>query len=97
MPEKPITPKEAASGSHVPDIVIETVNDYLKSYGSAQRIVLKQDELVNALIEKGLSRSEIFGRGWLDFEGMFVQAGWDVEYEKPGYNEPGSACFIFSR
>jgi hypothetical protein len=96
MPVKPITPREATSGAHIPDIVIETVNDYLRARGGASRIVLHQDELVTRLVdEKGLNRKEIFDKGWLNFEDLFRKSGWKVEYEKPGFNEADRAYYVF--
>lgn len=97
MPVKPITPREAASGAHIPDIVIETVNDYLKARGSAARITIRQDELVSQLVKKGLDRVEIYDNGWLNFEDLFRKTGWDVEYEKPGFNEADQAYYVFER
>lgn len=95
MPVKPITPKEVASGQEeIPDIVIETVNQYLQSRGGSRRIVLKQKTLLQRLEEQGLSRTDIFDKGWLDFESLFEEAGWDVTYDKPGC-EDGEAMFIF--
>ena len=75
MPVKPITPKEAASGQQIPDIVIETVNRYLQGRGGSRRIVLKQNHLLQQLEEQGLLRTDIFEKGWLNFEPLFIEAG----------------------
>lgn len=96
MSVKPITPKEASSGRHIPDVVIETVNEFLRSRGASRRIVLPVDLLVRDLVAKGLDRKEIFDQGWLDFEDRYIQAGWDVEYDKAAYNETGVSKFIFT-
>ena len=95
MPVKPITPKEAASGQQIPDIVIDTVNRHLQSCGGSRRIVLSQNILLQRLEEQGLLRADIFDKGWLNFEPLFEEAGWDVTYDKPGYCEAGDAIFIF--
>ncbi len=42
-------------------------------------------------------RKQLFEKGWLDVEPIFKKAGWDVEYDKPGYNESYPATFKFSR
>ena len=97
MPVRPITPKEASAGGNIPDVVLETVNDYLKARGSMDRIVLTQNELLTLLEGKGVNRREAFEKGWLNFEEVYRAAGWDVEYDKPGYNESSSAFFTFSR
>lgn len=95
MPVRPITPKEAASGPPIPDVVIETVNRYLQDLGGSRRIVLHQNRLLRLLEEQGLSREDIFEKGWLNFEPLFIEAGWNVTYDKPGYCEEGEAMFIF--
>lgn len=99
---KPITPKEVHAAHYVtrkiPDVVITTVNQLLleKANRSAS-ITLNQNEILERLDKAGLSRSEVFGRGWLDFEPVYSDA-WDVKYGSPapGYNEEREAVFIFT-
>ena len=35
--------------------------------------------------------------GWLDVEGIYRKAGWDVEYDSPGYCEDYPATFKFRK
>lgn len=44
-----------------------------------------------------LFTNQIFDEGYLDVEPIFREAGWDVEYDKPGYNESYGAYFIFTK
>ena len=34
-------------------------------------------------------------RGWLDIEPIYEQAGWQVKFDKPAYNESYKAFFVF--
>lgn len=40
---------------------------------------------------------EVFKKGWLNVEYLFRAAGWEVQYDKPGYNETYEAYFTFSK
>lgn len=98
---KAITPQECLSqaGNHISDMVIEVVNDMLKKeYRKGQAVVLKQDDIIEEIQKRdiNLTREQIFGKGWLDFEPVFERAGWKVTYDKPGYNESYAATFEFS-
>ena len=99
---KPIAPQEFLDhyGSKIPDKVIETVNELLlqscKQEGMT-RIVLNQTQVVEALLEKGFDRSEIFSKKYLDFEPTFRQAGWSVEWLPAAYYESkSSSIWIFT-
>lgn len=54
-----------------------------------------QSEIIAGLILEGYQKQEILGNGWLDFEVVYEEAGWDVVYDKPGYNESYGANFTF--
>lgn len=43
------------------------------------------------------SRQFIFDKHWLDIEDTYRKAGWNVEYDKPGYCENYDAYFVFSK
>ena len=105
---KPITPTEAIQRCQamIPDFVLESVNELLVQNANKNVIRLKQDTVIELIIEKMLTlnpdalesecRTTIFDNGWLDFEELYRQAGWVVEYYKPAYNETGNASFNFS-
>jgi len=42
-------------------------------------------------------RSEIINNGWLNIEEAYRAADWEVEYDKPAYNETYRAHFIFKK
>ncbi len=79
-----------------PELVLETVNRLLTEKITVDgRARIKQDEIMAILVEGGLNRREIFDKHWLDFEDRYRAAGWEVKYDKPGYNESYDAYFEF--
>lgn len=95
---KPISPDDVVA-SEIPDFVIDIVNRLIRqNYQSRRKCsVIEQREIVKeikALINiYGLE----FDIKWLDFEEMYRNAGWNVEYDKPGYNESYEATFKFTK
>lgn len=98
---KPITPQEcsAQAGSHIPELVVESVNALLKKKYSGGRATFTQDEVIAEIQKRGdtISREQIFDSKWLDFEPLFRRAGWDVEFDKPGYCETYDANWKFTK
>lgn len=98
---KPLTPKEfqKSYGNSIPDVVIETVNDLLRkeaSYEGKRFIQLRQVDVVDALVAKGIAREAIFTNRYLDFEHEFRKAGWTVTWNKGAYYEPeGTSHWVF--
>lgn len=97
---EPITPKQfkEAYGSGIPDVVIETVNELLLSkcrFEGQKRVCLKQNEVVDALVAKGIERNSIFDKKMLDFEPLFRSKGWKVEWNKGAYYETDASNWIF--
>ena len=93
----PYTPKEArdANANQLPDKVIETVNNLLAIQGGSNRIVIYQKDVLKTLLTH-YSMEEIRERHFLDIENTYRSRGWEVEYEKPGYNETGEPHWVFS-
>ena len=97
---KPITPAEV--GKHqatiIPAVVFEVVNTLIASNFMNGSATVKQDSIVDGiLIASDITRNEIFQKGYLNFEEAYREAGWEVEYDKPGYNESYSAYFEFTK
>jgi hypothetical protein len=99
---RPISPDEVIScrPDQFPAEVLESFNELLvenSSIGSSGKLNAKlmQYEILVRMEAKGLSRSDIFNKGWLNVEMAFRSAGWDVIYDKPGYNETYKPYFIF--
>jgi hypothetical protein len=105
MSVNPITPGEASKRKlkDIPDFVIEAFNDLIVRKFSGSQATVKQDEVVELIMEKAkeakvdVTRDQLFENHWLDVEPYFMRAGWKVDFDKPGYNESYDAYFVFSK
>lgn len=95
---KPVNPNEAIQLKKevIPQEVIEAFNELIAQNFDGYEAVIKQKDVVELMVEKGLSRGEIFRRNWLDIEPIYELAGWKVVFDKPAYNETYEATFTFS-
>ncbi len=98
---KPISPNDIAETKfeQFPDAVFLAVNALLAERYTNGRARFNQDEVIDRIIgfNDKLERSEIFARGWLNFEEVYRDAGWEIEFDKPAYFEDYTAFWIFSR
>lgn len=103
---KPLTPDEVQTLHHknIPSEVIEAINELLvlKYRRPLLDIRITQREIIDAAqikFQSMIKRStnEIFENGWMDFEPVFRNNGWDVSYDRPGWNESYEAFYLFSR
>ena len=98
MSVKPITPSDIpnAKKNIIPDAVFEVVNELIAKNYSGRSARVTQADIVNKLAGRGISNSQIYAEKYLDIEEIYEQNGWDVEYDKPGYNESYGAYFVFT-
>ncbi|SRR6266581_4402026 len=106
---KPISPDQIAveKRKHVPDAVIEVWNKLIAEKFSNGSALIYLEEAVKALeniaTEPGVdspvtvSRCHIYGSGWLDIEPIYREAGWIVDFDKPGFNETYKATYFFKK
>jgi len=96
----PISPKDVGKQqqSQIPEWVIDTINRLIAANMNGPTSRILQKDIVEALMKRdsSVSRNDISERGWLNFEPMYREAGWEVYYDKPGYNESYEANFTFS-
>ena len=94
---QPIQPEDIAEEfiKSIPPEVIESFNELIVLHFNGDSSVVLQAEVVERMLEKGLSRKDIYSRGWLNVESIYRKAGWSVDYDRPGYNEVYPAKFIF--
>lgn len=97
MSVSPIRPDEVASQkqNEFPDWAIEVWNRLIAMAWSSGRAVVKQGDAVSALREANQGIDPI--HDFLEVEDIYRQAGWDVEYDKPGFNESYPATFTFAK
>ena len=103
---KPITPDEIVDRKRevIPDFVFEAFNYCIVEEWDGRSATVGQDEVIDyimSLIEKegikDVERQDLFDKHWLDIEDIYREAGWDVYYDKPAYNETYEATFKFSK
>jgi hypothetical protein len=103
---KVFTPEDVRINSkYIPDFVYDVFNHLLtEKWNNGKPIIISQEEVVNRIICKHnwlfddieISRQEIFEHHWLDVEPEYRNAGWNVEFDKPGYNESYKAFYTFT-
>jgi len=96
---KPITPKEALDIklTRIPDEVIKIFNDLIIENLKNDRSTIQQEKVVDLIsMTLGIPVKDIFKQSLLDIEKYYEKAGWDVVYDRPGYNEDYPATFKFS-
>ena len=100
---KPIKPNEIKKQQleNIDPEMIQAVNELLmkefESYScslSQQDIIAKYFELKN-LENTTINRKIMFDRKQLNFEPLLEKEGWNVTYDRPGYNETYEASFKF--
>lgn len=95
---KPITPNEVGAHKRVifPDFVFDAFNHMIAAKSVNGRSSFQQEEVIEKIMELGGVRRElVFDNNWLDVEAAYEDAGWSIEYDKPGYNENYPAIFTF--
>lgn len=93
----PIKPSEIVKAQNIPEDVFTIFNELIVNNFNGNDSTVYQEEVVDALVEKGHNRDVIFNKGWLNVEEAYRKAGWAVEYDKPAYNETGRAYFTFKK
>lgn len=99
---KAITPEGviALKQKNIPAVVFEAFNDLIAANFTSGEASFTQNEVVDAILVKfplsPPTRQYIFDAGWLNVEEVYDFAGWDVDYDKPGYNETYEANFTFT-
>lgn len=94
---EPIKPSEVKSIK--PSEVVETFNELIQKYWNGEEAVIKQREAVDIICEKmNCNEKHLLDNKLLDIEQLYRDAGWRVEYHKPGYNEnPFPNYFKFTK
>lgn len=100
---KPISPNKVtkAKSSKIPPEVVEAFNELITENWSGRSARVTQDEAVSRIMAKmnieQKNRYLVFDNSYLDVEPLFEDAGWKVEYDKPGHCETYEAYFVFSK
>lgn len=83
----PIKPSEIKKIA--PEAVYDCFNFLIAQQltGNNDTATVLQSDVVKMLVEKGFSEKEIIDKRMLDIEDEYRKAGWEVEYDKPAFNE----------
>lgn len=99
MAVAPIKPSEIVTvkSTILPDGVMEAFNELIAQKFSGNYAQVYQKDVVSLILQKipGAKRDDIFTNDWLEIEDIYRAAGWEVEYDKPGYTESYSPSFKF--
>ena len=107
-PVEPISPKDVLGLKEkvIPFEVIEAFNEMIASKFDGRQSRFVQKDVVKLILKKfdeygnkdagRVGNKRVFDNDWLDVEPLYEKRGWNVEYDKPGYNETYDAMFIFS-
>jgi hypothetical protein len=89
--------------TQIPEDVIVAWNEVIAEHYSEGASKFTQDVIIKRIIDKmkatgarGIDRSEVFAKHWLDVEDLYRANGWKVDYDKPGYNETYESHFTFT-
>lgn len=99
---KPIKPSEIQDlkNAQIPEWVIECVNKIIvdKWNGRQAQFTLKEImSMVMVAAPEGTTRNQIYDNHWMNFEDLYRREGWEVEFNKAGYNETFDDFFVFSK
>lgn len=98
---QPIAPHEVVEKklNQIPDVVIESFNELIAKNFNGRDATITQDEVIERILSKNskFDRRSIYDNHWLDVEDIYRSIGWNVQYDKPGYNETYRAFFIFKK
>lgn len=98
---KILTPEDAKQEklTSIPDFVYQAFNNLLVRNYDAYSITISQNEVIQEILRlcylEDVTKETIFKNRWLDVEEEYRKNGWEVNYDKPGFNESGSAFFVF--
>lgn len=93
-----ISPDDVDLTNVIPKYVTDAVNNLIKkNYRGKGSFTIKQKEIVAEIKKKKKVSSQfLFENNYLDFEDIYREQGWKVEYDKPAYCETYDAYFKFT-
>lgn len=96
----PLKPKDVSDlvESRIPVEVIESVNEMIREKWNGYSAYFLEKDLVNLIMTKmpeGTTSKDLYTKHYLDFENLYRKEGWEVYYDKPGFNESYDASFMF--
>lgn len=96
---KPVSPNGVTSLKlqNIPEEVIGVFNALIAKDWNGHSATVKQEDAVQGIMKAlKITRNYVFDNDYLEVEPIFREVGWNVEYDKPGYNETYPATFRFT-
>ncbi len=96
---RPMKPDEVGAKKRglFPSEVFHAFDELIAKDFQDGQAVVGQWKVIDLMVKKGLKRDKIFSEGWLNIESVYEDAGWDVYYDKPGFNEDYEPSFHFTK
>lgn len=109
---KPFSPDEALAKKYtnIPEFVIEAINELLaRKITSSGHAYFEQDDAVEAIIAKmpvdllasltnhSERRHYVFDNNLLDFEALYRDHGWKVQYNRKCIGDSGPSSYTLDR
>ena len=94
-----ITPKEIIDNLDevILPVVIQAVNNLLKTKFRGKSVTIKSKEIIAEIKRLGGPSSKVlYDTNQMDFEPIFRVFGWEVSYDRPGYNESYDSYYEFT-
>jgi len=100
---KPIKPDEVLDRKieSIPDAMFEAVNKLIAMKWNGSEAIFRKDELLEEYFrisketDDREARDNIYNNHHMDFEEIYRMEGWDVYYDRPGYDESYEPTFTF--
>ena len=97
---KPISPDQIVEAKRktIPDAVIDSFNELIAEKWDGRAARVMQPDVVTLIKNKlDCDSDRVFDSHWLDVEDIYREIGWNVAYDKPGYDESFEAYFTFTK
>ena len=97
---RPITPDEIVTvkTASIPGAVFKVFNQAIATAWNGSSATISQEKIAQKIAsELKISLAEVYSAHYLDVEPSYREAGWEVAYDKPGYNESYPPTFTFSK
>jgi hypothetical protein len=92
------TEQQRQQKKSIPPEVFESFNELIVKDFNGTSSTVRQNDVVALIANKlKIDRQSVFSSRWLDVETEYAKSGWDVEYDKPGYNETYEPTFTFKK
>jgi hypothetical protein len=82
-----------------PEAVFDCFNELIAATWNGYESIVKQEDVLDLIKSRlRMARQDILDKHYLDVEDVYREAGWEVQYDRPAYNEqPYPAFFRFKK